>query len=288
MKNLTVKEILDIRKDSRIPNIELLERERESNRIYEKIRFGKEEKFPVHEMTWRERNEGRIVRIGGRPFLVIAALINDPHDYVEHEIPKLADQLDKLALNLPGTLATKYKFTAGDITEVVNDASNMRFYATKHIDGASYSKRWTIKGDELLFGTGTSITDWVTGIDVTGSPVTVLPGLVIRYREKAQRIKVQKSIYTLGEGELLGIEKGHSTIDPSLAKPYLRWDLVAGGHPELKYVKSIYDGLELQKNWSDGKGMVAFDKPTKPSLTDMSALPAVGASALWGYQAIYL
>ncbi len=287
MKNLSIQEILANPKDSMIPFIELMERERKSRGIIEEISFDRDRKIPFHEMTGRERNESKIIMIGERPFSIVLALIDKPHDFVEKNIPKLADQLDKLALNFPGALATKYKFITADVTPIINDAAYVRYYATKHVDGPSYSKRWTSKGEEMLYGTGSSISAWPTGIDVSTPPTDVEPGIVERYREVARRIKALKSIYTITDGEYLGIEAGHSTIDPTLAKPYIRWDLVAGGHPELKVVKSVYDAIEFQKNWSDGKGMVALDKTTKPTYDDMSTLPAVGASALWGYQAIY-
>jgi len=288
MKNFKIEQALPLLHGAKFSFNELIERESKFRNALRENPFEKQGKFPCNERMESQGKGGRIVRIEGIPFLIVAALINNPHDYVEHEISKIADQLDKLALNLPGAMETKYKFVAGDITHVVNDAAYVRYYATKHVDGPSYAKRWTIKGEESLYGTGTSISAWPVGVDVSTPPTEVAPGIIARYREIAQRIKVQKSIYSVGDGEYLGIEKGHSTIDPSLAKPHLRWDLVAGGHPELKFVKSIYDGIELQKNWSDGKGMVALDKPKLPHYTDMGALPAVGASALWGYQAIYL
>ncbi len=288
MKNLNIKEILPLQNGVMLPFHELLEREMKNRRIIEEIALRKEGKFLMPELMEKERNEGTVIMIEGRPFLIALATIVKPKDYVEQEIPLLANQLDKFALNLPGTLATKYKFIASDVTEVVNDAAYVRFYATKHTEGPIYAKKWTSKGDELLFGTGTSVSAWPVGVDVSTPPTSVAPGIVARYREKVQRIKVQKSIYSVTDGETLGFEIGHSSINPLTAKPHLRWELVAGGHPEIKYVKSIYDGVELQKNSSNGSGMVALDKPKLPHFTDMSALPAVGASALWGYQAIYL
>jgi hypothetical protein len=289
MKTFEFKKMLPLQNEVMLPFIELIERERIIKKSIEEICLGKKSAFPMNENLRINKGKEEIVMIGGRPFAIICATVVVGHDYVEREIAKLADQLDKLALNAPGAMALKYHLNAADTTEIIDDAAYVRFYATKHTDGASYEKRWTLKGEELLFGTGIAVSDWPTGIDVvTGAPTPVAPGIVARYREKAQRIKSFKSIYTTGDGEYLGIEAGHSTIDPSVAKPFLRIELVAGGHPEIKYVKSIYQGIELQKNWSDGKGMVGLDKPTKSSYTDESTLPPIGASALWGYQAIFL
>jgi hypothetical protein len=288
MRNSEFKEKLPLQNGAKFPFNELLEREKKSCKSLEEMHLEDERKFHIHERIGNSRSQEKIISVGGRPFAIICPLITHAEDYVEHEIPKIADQLDKYALTVPGALATKYKFDSDDITEITNDAAYVRYYATKHIYGAIYSHKWTSKGEELLYGTGSSVSGWPEGVDVSTPPTNVQPGIIGRYRIKAQRMKAMKNLYTITDGQEMGIEAGHTSIDPSLAKPFLRWDLVAGGHPELKYVKSIYDGAEFQKNWSDGKGMVALDKPTKPSLTDMSTLPAVGASALWGYQAIYL
>ena len=288
MKNFSIKEILPLPNGVMLPFQELMERKRISRKIIDNIFPDKKGEFRFREGMETESTGGKIIMIEGRPFLIALATVVKPKDYVQTEIPLLADQLDKFALNLPGTLATKYKFIAGDVTEVVNDAAYVRFYATKHTDGPVYGHKWTSKGDEMLFGTLPTGSAWPVSVSVASPPTEVAPGIIARYREKVQRIKVQKSIYSVTDGQTLGFEIGHSSIDPSTAKPHLRIDLVEGGHPEIKYVKSIFDGLELQKNWSDGKGMVAMDKPKLPHLTDMGALPAPGQSALWGYQAIYL
>jgi len=288
MKTFEFKPMLPLQNGAMIPFNELIERERRFKKSIEEICLGKKPEFRLDEKIGIKKGKEEIIIIGGRPFAIICATVVVPKDYVEKEIPKLADQLDKLALNMPGVLATRYRMIAADITQITDDAAYVRFFATKHTDGPSYSKRWTDKGEELLFGAGTTISAWPTGIDVSTPPTAVPPGIVKRYREIAQRVKSFKSIYTVADGELLGIEPGHSTIDPSTAKPFLRIEPVAGGHPEIKYVRSIFQGIEIQKNWSDGKGMVPLEKPTKSSYTDMGTLPAVGASALWGYQAIYL
>ena len=289
MKNFEPRPILPLQNRVMLPFNELIERERRFKKSIEEICLGKKPLFPLEENLRMERGKEELVMMGGRPFAIICASVVVPGDYVEHEISKFADQIDKLALNAPGAMATKYHLDAADITQIIDDAAYVRFFTTKHTDGPSYAKRWTLKGEELLEGTGTAITPWPVGVDVVvGAPTAVAPGIVSRYRQIAQRIKSFKNIYTTGDGELLGIEKGHSTIDPSTAKPFLRIELVAGGHPEIKYVRSIYQGIEIEKNWSDGKGMVPLDKPTKSSYTDEGALPPVGASALWGYQAIYL
>ena len=288
MKTYELKPMLPLQGGAMIPFNELIERERKKEKLIKEICLGKMSKFPFNEKIRIERGHEEIVMMGGRPFSIVCATVVVPSDYVEHEIPKLADQLDKLALNAPGAMATKYHLDIADTAEIINDAAYVRYFATKHVDGPSYGKRWTLKGEELLFGTGSSISAWPTGVDVSTPPTPVQPGIVARYREKAQRIKSFKSIYTPGDGEYLGIVAGHSTIDPATAKPFLRWSLADGGHPEIKYVRSIYQGIELQKDISDGHGMKGLAMPTKSVYLDESTLPAVGVSALWGYQAIFL
>ncbi len=74
------------------------------------------------------------------------------------------------------------------------------------------------------------------------------------------------------------------TID---GKPIVKESLHVG-HPFFKYVKSGYEGVQIYKDWGDGKGFVKFDKAINPTYTDNSALPAAGVAVSWKYKFIYL
>src|ERR1039458_5024184 len=210
MKNFKIEEKMPIINIGGIAFQELLERERKGKRTVEEISFDMERKIPFHERMEREKNYGRIIMMEGRPFMIIAALVNKPKDYVETEIPKLANQLDKYALNI-STYKTKYKFDTPDVDEIIADAAYSRFYADLHNEGATYAHKWTSKGDEMYYGTGSSVSVWPTGADVSAPPADVPPGIVDRYRIKVQRMKVQRNVYTVNDGQAMGFEIGHSS-----------------------------------------------------------------------------
>lgn len=95
--------------------------------------------------------------------------------------------------------------------------------------------------------------------------------------------------YTKGIGEDLGIEAPVTPFNPADGQPVLKPGLSTGGHPELKWKKGKFDGIEVWIDRNDGKGWVYLDKDMRPDFTDkITPLPAAGASAVWKYRAIYL
>ena len=131
----------------------------------------------------------------------------------------------------------------------------------------------------MLFGTGATSSAYPTSLDLSGAPTQVNPGIVRRFRELAQIIKNQKSIYTEKDGLDLGIVAIKPGFDPSAGTPDVKVTLVEGGHPQLKYTRGDYDGILINKDSGDGKGFVFLDKTTNIRYIDNSALPAAGGGS---------
>ncbi len=217
---------------------------------------------------------------------LITCIILHAQDYVEKDQLKLAAQLNKMALIAP-TYASKYGYSAGDLAQMVKDAAYFQFYVTNHGGVPDYAKAWTTKGDDMLFGTGTVVSAWPVGADVSTPPADVANGIVARYREFAQRAKSQKRIYKVADGLAMGFESAHSAFVPGDGKPAPVVALVHGGHPQIRFIIDQFQMLEIQVDRGDGKGMVALDKTKNTHYVDNTTLPAAGVSAVWTYQMIY-
>ena len=86
----------------------------------------------------------------------------------------------------------------------------------------------------------------------------------------------------------LGVLKSSTPFDPEAGKPIIKLKTAEGGHPLLHVKKGQYEGWELWKDRSDGKGFVKAEKVLRPDYLDPDPLPAIGTSAVWRYKAIYL
>jgi len=99
----------------------------------------------------------------------------------------------------------------------------------------------------------------------------------------------QSPNYSKAIGEDLGIEAPATPFNPAEGQPALTPGYSTGGHPELKWKKGKFEGIEIWIDRGDGKGWVYLDKDMRPDFTDkITPLPASGASAVWKYRAIYL
>jgi hypothetical protein len=214
-------------------------------------------------------------------------ILNITHvkDYVESDQLKFAAQLKKLEDNV-GAYKTKYGLTTVDINEILADSLYFNFYVVKRAGVPDYAKAWTKKGDDMLNGKGDASL-WPQGADTSIAPADVPNGIVARYREKVQRMKSQKSIYKVDDGIIMGFDSVHTVFVPGDGKPTPKVSLVNGGHPQLAFIISEYQQVEIQVDRGDGKGMVALDKTKNVHYVDNSTLPEAGVTALWKYQMIY-
>src|SRR6266446_1189694 len=70
------------------------------------------------------------------------------------------------------------------------------------------------------------------------------------------------------------------------ASPDSKIEMSSGGHPNLRWTKGKFDGVEI---WKDsGTGLVKLDRDMRPDYIDKTNLPANGTAAVWRYKMIYL
>ena len=215
------------------------------------------------------------------------------HDYVKASDSEFADQLDAHNASLNGTtgptaLALKYHYTTEQLLSIKNDAAYWRYYITKHNQVPEYAKEWTNKGADARKGTGTVAALFPDPIIVSDAPTEVAPGIEARFRESAGFAKAQKSIYNIADGLAMHIENTSIPFIPADGKPDLTVKISEGGHPEIEYEISKYQGANIYKDSGDGRGFVFLHTVNDPKYIDFSTLPAEGKSAVWAYKAVYL
>ncbi len=186
-----------------------------------------------------------------------------------------------------GNYAAKYNITPAEVTDMLNSLQYFIYWM-------DYRKKY----DEYLFKLTEFKNELINGVDagalgsvqpappvISAPPVAVSPGIFKRATSIANVIK-SKSIYTIADGNDLGIEGAESIIDVQHMKPELKLHLIAGGHPEIKWTKQRMDGIEIHVDRGTGKWeLLAYD--SHPDYIDTAPLPALGSSIIWKYKAIY-
>lgn len=188
----------------------------------------------------------------------------------------------------------KYGATLGlSPAEIADGQANCTFGAAVielQDEVTGYSKRVTQFKQAALWATG-PCTAWP---DDYAKPATLPPvshaGVLPLITLLVKRLKAHPA-YTVDIGKELGIE-GTTPVATASAvvadtKPVLKLRLDTGGHPLVLWKKGNMEGVEIWVDRGDGKGstLLAFD--TVPDYLDTAALPAIGASAVWTYKAIY-
>jgi len=221
--------------------------------------------------------------------IIMGSIIVGNDDYVKGPDGEYADQLDKFAAGVAlAAIQTQYGYDIAFIDEAAADALYNRYTYTKRNTVANYQKAWTEKKNEVRKGTGTTVTAFAAGTDVSTPPTAVAPGNEQRFRTKAQFLKDMTTKTTEASEELLGISTVHSSTDTTGIKPDLTFSLVAGGHPQAKYTRGEFDKIQLKVDRADGKGMVWLAEPGNVTYTDNGTLPPSGTAAVWKYIAIYM
>lgn len=119
---------------------------------------------------------------------------------------------------------------------------------------------------------------------VLGTPPAIVPANIqLRFSQKAAKAKANPN-YTKAIGKDLGIEAPEEAFVPSNGKPSLKIKLNAG-HPEIKFVKGHYEGLEIHKDTGNGFKLLATS--FRAGYNDNSNLPPAGVSEIWNYKGIY-
>lgn len=184
--------------------------------------------------------------------------------------------------------ASTFSLSPATLTAIQNDAEFARFVILGSQQAVEYKKAWTDLKQQVRYGTGGAVTSpFPAPVDLTVAPTTVNPGVEERFRALVKSIKANAN-YTLGIGEILGIEaESSSTPDPNLAKPTFTI-YMDSGHPVLKWVKGSFDGVEIWADYADGKNWVKLERDFKSPYADTHPLPALGVTAIWKYKMIYV
>jgi hypothetical protein len=205
-------------------------------------------------------------------------------DYLEKEDLKFAVQIAEFAEALP-TFAGTLDLTVLQVGNAQNDADFISFVITKNLAADGYKQNWVKLKDQVRYGkNGDVLAAFPPPVDVSSPPTAVQPNVEKRFRELVKIIKAHPN-YTKGIGETLKIEKAETTVNPSEGKPSFKVFLDSGS-PVLKWMKGIYEGVEV---WVDrGTGYTKAERDLRPPFVDKHTLPPAGQSAVWKYKMIYL
>ncbi len=185
-----------------------------------------------------------------------------------------------------GNYASKYSIAPATITDIQNCYAYLAYWMNYRNQYKEYLKKLSAFKDEIIKGTGTASTP-PTAPSFGAVPTAVAPGVFTRVTALVNTIKSNLS-YTEADGKDLGIEGNESAarLNVHEAQPQISVRLISGGHPEIVWTKGDFDGVDIYVDRGNGV-WVFLSTDTHPNYTDTAALPAIGASALWQYKAIY-
>ena len=204
---------------------------------------------------------------------------------VQTEDTKFAIQLSQFAQKI-GIYAPTLGLTPADVAAAQADADYMGYCIYNLPIIKSYTQNVTNYKDLLRYGKGSEVAGpFPTQPVLDPAPIAVAANIENRFRLLIQRI-THSPAYTTAMGEDLGIEAPVTPFNPQDGKPTFSISLSSGGHPNIKWVKGKFQGVEI---WKDsGNGWQRLDKDFSPDFIDKSPLPAVGQSAVWMYKMVYL
>lgn len=199
-------------------------------------------------------------------------------------------------------VAATLSLAAADVTQVQNDAQDFGKILDYQQALKQYKENITTYKDQVEHG----VKSGVTPAALTTAPAlpvfstTFSPNIFGRVTKQVQTIKNNKN-FTENIGNDLGIvganpyptpHTGNANVIESARtdaqKPVLKTSHTQSGRPKLKWEKGHNHAMLLHVDRGDGKGFVLLTVATHHTYTDMSALPAIGATAIWKYRGIFL
>lgn len=205
---------------------------------------------------------------------------------IEKTDTALNAQLKNFAAKI-STYSAALGLTAAEESSVKADALAFDYVITNQLAMQTFAQNYTAFKNLLRKGGEPALGALPVAPAAGAPPAMPLPNIENRFRNLLQRI-VHNSAYTVAIGEDLGIEGPATLSKASLGngKPLFFIDLSSGGHPNLRWTKGSYQGIEI---WKDsGSGFVKLDRDMRPDYIDKSNLPAAGVATLWKYKVIYL
>ncbi len=190
--------------------------------------------------------------------------------------------------NKIGTYSAALGLTAAEVAAAKADATAFDYIMTNQLATQTFGQTYT--GFKNLLRKGGEQTLGVLPVQPVFAVAPPVPAANIegRFRNLLQRI-AHNSGYTTAIGEDLGIEAPDAAATKAslnAGKPDFKIEMSSGGHPNLRWTKGKFDGVEI---WKDsGTGLVKLDRDMRPDYIDKTNLPASGTAAVWRYKMIYL
>ena len=184
-----------------------------------------------------------------------------------------------------GTYSITLGVTASELADQADDATWFRYILNHSLVMRDSGSQWTSYKNLLLAGPGDGSMPAtpLTPAPPAPTPNNMPPGILIRFRDLARRIKAAAP-YTEAIGEALGIIGSASTApDPSTLAPQISLR-AASGKVEVVWNKNAMPGIEIQVDRGTGVWQfLAID--TRPDYTDTTPFPSPPAK--WKYRANY-
>jgi hypothetical protein len=190
--------------------------------------------------------------------------------------------------NKISTYSTALGLTAAEVTAIKADAAAFDYLLSNQEAVQTFAQTYTAYKNLLRKGGQSVLGALPTAPVFAAAPAMPAPNVESRFRSLTQRIS-NSSAYTTAIGEDLGIEgpsAAAAKATMTAGKPVFFIELSLGGHPNLRWTKGKFDGVEI---WKDsGTGFTKLDRDMRPDYIDKSNLPAAGIAAVWKYKMIYL
>jgi hypothetical protein len=213
-------------------------------------------------------------------------MANNTEDWLPVKPELFAEWLENFNAKLPGTLATKYGITAGELAQLQKDNDWTQYWVQAKLQTEMQKKQIND-----YFDTITKEPDEPQPAEPTlnlpeGTPAPVPPGVRRRVRDIAAKIKGQKAIYNQADGELLGIV-GTTATRPDSPKPTFDLTTLANFSLQADYKKAGFKSIRFEYQHKGGAWQLGMIFTSSPGVFQVPPQVAGVAEQIF-VRAIYL
>lgn len=212
-----------------------------------------------------------------------------PRDFLPRNWDAFAVWMANFNVNLP-KIAVKYGVKPATLTAVEADAAWVQYWVDAKATAKQQEKQLTDFMDEVANGDlgapAQTAPDWTLPTD---APTTVVPtGIKKRIREIAAGIKAQRSVYSIADGEILGIVSVEETERPPAEYvPTLKISQLNDYHLGFEFRREGTDAVRFEVRHKGGDWKLLGDAAISP--TDFLVTPlAPGTAEQVEIRAVYL